>query len=101
MERHKSNTLDLYQAASTDLVPAFPHVSPSDSLTGSAIPSELAVRANWNKIGKLGRVYETASGPSTRGVVDITQHVPLKLQIIHSMLDNIADADDTGQLAAA
>jgi hypothetical protein len=33
---------------------------------------------------------------STRGVVDITQDVRLKFQILESMLDYIADADDTG-----
>jgi hypothetical protein len=35
-------------------------------------------------------------GPSTRGVVDITQDVRLKFQILQSMPDYIADADDTG-----
>jgi len=39
--------------------------------------------------------------PSTRGVVDITQDVRLKLEILQSMLDDIADADDTGKLAVA
>jgi hypothetical protein len=38
---------------------------------------------------------------STRGVVDITQDARLQLQILQSMLDDIADADDTGQFAAA
>ena len=38
---------------------------------------------------------------STRGVVDVTQDARLKLQIFDSMLDYIADANDTGQLAAA
>ena len=48
------------------------------------------------KIGKHGHAYETTLEPSTRGVVDITQDVRLKLQILQSMLDYIADADDTG-----
>ena len=39
--------------------------------------------------------------PSTRGIVNVTQDVRLKLQILQSMPDHIADADDTGQLAAA
>jgi hypothetical protein len=39
---------------------------------------------------------ETTPEPSTRGVVDITQDVGLKLQILQPMLDHIADADDTG-----
>ena len=39
--------------------------------------------------------YEPTLEPSTRGVVDITQDVRLKLQILQSMLDYIADADDT------
>jgi hypothetical protein len=33
--------------------------------------------------------------PSTRGVVNITQDVRLELQLLQSMLDYIADADDT------
>ena len=39
---------------------------------------------------------ETSPEPSTRGVVGIAQDVRLKLQILQSMLDDIADADDTG-----
>ena len=50
----------------------------------------------WNKIGKHGHAYETTPEPSTRGVVDITQDVRLKLQLLQSILDYIADAYDTG-----
>jgi hypothetical protein len=57
--------------------------------------------ANWNKIGKHEHAYETTPGASTRGVVGIAQDVRLKLQIVQTMLDYIADADDTGELAAA
>jgi hypothetical protein len=39
--------------------------------------------------------------PSTRGIVGIAQDVRLKLQILQSMLDYIADADDSDQLAVA
>jgi hypothetical protein len=39
---------------------------------------------------------EPTPEPSTRGVVGITQDVRLKLQILQSMLDYIADADDAG-----
>ena len=39
---------------------------------------------------------EATSELSTRGVVDITQDVRLKLQILQPMLDDIADADDAG-----
>jgi len=42
------------------------------------------------------RAYETTPEPSTRSVVDITKDVRLKLQFLKSMLDYIADADDTG-----
>ena len=52
--------------------------------------------SNWNKIGKHGHAYETTPEPSTRGVVDITQDACLKLQLLQSILDDIADADDTG-----
>jgi len=49
--------------------------------------------------------YELSSfdgtSPSTRGIVNVTQDVRLKLQILQSMPNHIADADDTGQLAAA
>src|SRR6185437_13090117 len=44
---------------------------------------------------------ETTPEPSTPGVVDITQNARLELQVLQPMLDHIADADDTGQLAAA
>jgi hypothetical protein len=56
----------------------------------------LGRRSNWNKIGKHGHAYEPTPEPSARGVVDITQDVRLKLQILQSMPDYIADADDTG-----
>ena len=59
-------------------------------------PKRVGRRSNWNKIGKDGHAYEPTSEPSTRGVVDITQDVRLKLQILQPMLDYIADADDTG-----
>lgn len=52
-------------------------------------------RSSSNKIGKRGHAYEPTPEPSTRGVIDITQDVRLKLQILQSMLDHIADADDT------
>jgi len=39
--------------------------------------------------------------PSARGVVNVPQDVRLKLQILQSMLDDIADADDADQLAVA
>ena len=58
-------------------------------------PKQVGRRSNWNKIGKHGHAYEPTPEPSTRGVVDITQDVRLKLQILQSMLDYIADADDT------
>jgi hypothetical protein len=58
--------------------------------------TQMRRRSNWNKIGKHGHAYETTPVPSTRGVVDITQDVRLKLQILQSMPDYIADADDTG-----
>jgi len=48
-----------------------------------------------------GHAYEPMPEPSTRGVVDITQDVRLKLQILQSMLDHIADADDTDKVAVA
>jgi len=40
--------------------------------------------------------YGTTPEPSTCGVVDISQDVRLKLQLLQSILDYIADADDTG-----
>ena len=64
-------------------------------------PNRVGRRSNWNKIGKHGHAYEATPEPSTRGVVDITKDVRLELQFLQSMLDDIADADDTGQLAAA
>ena len=59
-------------------------------------PKRVGRRSNWSKIGKHGHVCEPSPEPSTRGVVDITQDVRLKLQILQSMLDDIADADNTG-----
>ena len=64
-------------------------------------PNRVGRRSNWNKIGKHGHAYAATPGPSTRGVVDITKDVRLELQFLESVLDDIADADDTGQLAAA
>jgi hypothetical protein len=49
-----------------------------------------------NTIGTHGHAYEPTPEPSTPGVVDITQDVRLEFQIFQSMLDYIADADDTG-----
>lgn len=40
--------------------------------------------------------YETMSEPSTRDAVGIMEDIPLKLQFLQSILDHIADADDTG-----
>ena len=59
-------------------------------------PKRVGRRSTWNKIGKHGHVYETTPKPSTRGIVDITQDVRLKPQLLQSILDYIADADDTG-----
>jgi hypothetical protein len=58
-------------------------------------PKRVGRRSNWSKIEKHGLAYETPPEPSPRGVVDITQDVRLKLQILQSMLDYIADADNT------
>jgi hypothetical protein len=62
----------------------------------ATLPKQVGRRSNWNKIGKHGHAYETTPEPSTRGVVDVTQDVRLKLQLLQSILDDIADADDTG-----
>ena len=64
-------------------------------------PERNGRRSNGNRIGKHGHADEKTPGRSTRGVVDITQDVGLKLQILQSILDDIANADDTGQLAVA
>ena len=49
------------------------------------------------KIAALGITeIDKSPEPSARGVVDITQDACLKLQILRSMPDYIADADDTG-----
>ena len=50
-------------------------------------PKRVGRRSNWNKIGKHGHAYEPTPELSTRGVVDITQDVRLKLQILQPMLD--------------
>jgi hypothetical protein len=42
---------------------------------------------------------ETTPEASTRGVVGVAQDVRLELQIFQTMLDYIADADDTGAIA--
>jgi hypothetical protein len=65
-------------------------------MQGKPQPKRVGRRSNWNKIAKHGHGYEPTPEPSTRGVVDITQDVRLKLQILQSMLDYIADADNTG-----
>ena len=51
--------------------------------------------SNWSKIGKHGHAYEPTPEPSMCDAVDIPQDVRLKLQILQSMLDYVADADDT------
>lgn len=57
-------------------------------------PRQVGRRSNGNKIRK--RTYEPAPEPSTRCIVNVTQDVRLELQILQSMLDYIADADNTG-----
>ena len=74
-------------------VPNSRHHQASASTQGKH--KRVGARSNWNKIGKHGRAYETTPEPSTRGVIDITKDVRLKLQFLQSMLDYIADADDT------
>jgi hypothetical protein len=69
-----------------------PFITAHASMQGK--PKRVGRLSNWNKIGKHGQARADAE-PSTRGVVDITQDVRLKLQILQSMLDYIADADDT------
>ena len=58
-----------------------------------ASPSELAVFQIGTRSGNTGRPGPTPE-PSTRGVVDITQDVRLKLQILQTVLDYITDTDD-------
>jgi hypothetical protein len=70
------------------------HITKCANMQGKL--KRLGRRSNWNKIGKRGYAYGATLEPSTRSIVGITQDVRLKLQILQSMLDDIADADDTG-----
>jgi hypothetical protein len=57
----------------------------------------IAVRERTSPTRRETRhAYELTPEPSTCDVVGITQDVCLELQIRQSMLDHIADADDTG-----